>query len=228
VAVVLALGGTVHGVELPWRLFYRYVPGFGGVRVTARLAVLGLLAGAVMAGYGLRAVTARLGTGRWSAVVAAAAAALVVLELSAPLAWATLPEDTATLAVYRALSHAPPGAVAELPIANPETDAFRWAGTEPSRMVWSTVDYHPRLNGYSGYTSPTYSDDTKALSNFPSPVALARLNERRVRYVILHLGVQAGYSMYTEQDAQRIVAGLPAAARVTRYGPNYLIDLAAP
>ena len=55
VAVLLALGGTVRSVKvLPWRFFYWYVPGFGGLRVTARLAVLGLLAGAVMATTRLR------------------------------------------------------------------------------------------------------------------------------------------------------------------------------
>jgi hypothetical protein len=56
---------------------------------------------------------------------------------------------------------------------------------------------------------------------------LARLHERRVRYVILHIGIQAGAAMYSEAEGQRIIAALPPGVRAERFGDNYLIDLAS-
>jgi hypothetical protein len=225
VAAVFALGGTVHGVKLPWLIVYEHVPGFGGLRVTARLGVAATFAAAVLAGFGFRAVSDRLPGPTARMLVAGVVAVIILAELAGPQPWATLPEDRATLAVYQALSHRAAGTVVELPMPNADADPGRWSYTEPARMVWSTIDYHPRLNGYSGYTPPTYDADADVVSTFPSPEALARLRTRRVRYVILHLGVQTNYMMYTESQAQQMIAGLPQGSRVDRFGPNYLIDL---
>jgi hypothetical protein len=221
----LAAGGSVHGWPGPWRLFYDHVPGFGGIRVTARLAVVGLLARAALAGQGLAAVQDRIGTSRRRAVVGAVAVAVILGELAAPLTWVKLPDDAATLAVYRELVHRAAGAVVELPMFPPSP---AWSYTEPSRMVYSTIDFHPRLNGYSGYTPSTYGDDLATLATFPAPAALARLRLRRIRYVILHIGQQNGFPMYTEAQAGEVVGHLPAGATSGRYGPAYLVDLGPP
>jgi hypothetical protein len=95
-------------------------------------------------------------------------------------------------------------------------------------MVYSTIDFHPRLNGYSGYSSPTYGDDLAAIATFPSPAAFARFGLRRIRYLILHVGEQNGYPMYTEDQARRAVAQLPPGATAARYGTSYLVDLGPP
>ena len=218
----LAAGGSIHHQPGPWRLFYQHVPGFGGIRVTARLAVVGLLALAALAGAGLDVIHARLRSAPLRAAVGVAVGAAILAELAAPLNWVKLPDDGATLAVYRELVHRAPGAVVELPMFGPSPG---WSYTEPSRMVYSTIDFHPRLNGYSGYLPATYGDDVAVMAGFPSPPAFARLRLRRVRYLILHVGEQNGFPMFSEDQARRAVSQLPGGASAARYGKAYLVDL---
>jgi hypothetical protein len=94
-------------------------------------------------------------------------------------------------------------------------------------MVWSTIDFHPRVNGYSGSLSPTYYADTALIQTLPAPAAVARLKMMKVRYLILHLGVQTGITMFTDAEAQAIISGLNTVS-VNRYGPNDLVDLGPP
>jgi hypothetical protein len=224
-AAVLGVGALAGGEWTPWRFFYDHVPGFAGIRVTARLGAVSLMVGAVLAGVGLDALLRRLRHPALRTGLTAVACIVVLAELAGPLAWTTLPSDPSTLAVYHALSHQPAGTVLELPIADPSTDTNRWSYTEPPRMVWATIDWHPRLNGYSGYLSPTYVDDVEVLATLPAPPAIARLRRRDIRYLILHTGIQAGFPMYTDAQAQAVISGLPAGSSVARYGPNYLVDL---
>jgi len=224
-ALILAVGAFAGGLWTPWRFFYDHVPGFAGIRVTARLAAVSLLAGAVLAGVGIDALLKLLPHPIVRIAVTAVACIVVLAELAGPLSWTTLPSDASTLSVYHALSHRPAGAVVELPIADPMTDTNRWSFTEPSRMVWSTIDWHPRLNGYSGYESPTYSADADLMATLPAAPAFSRLRQLHVRYMILHTGMQSGYPMFTDAQAQAILAGLPPGASVSRYGPNDLVDL---
>jgi hypothetical protein len=55
-AIVLSLGPELRWgertIELPYRFFYRHVPGFSGLRVPARISVLALFGVAVLAGLG--------------------------------------------------------------------------------------------------------------------------------------------------------------------------------
>jgi hypothetical protein len=228
VALVLAIGVSSNGIWTPWRFLYDHVPGFAGIRVTARLTEVTLLVGAVMAGVGLDAMLSRVQGPPARRAVAALACLVVLVELAAPLNWASLPSDKATLAVYRALGHRPAGVVLELPMTDPFTDVVRWSYTEPPRMVWSSIDWHPRLNGYSGYEPATYTDDARVLATLPLPAAQARMLERHVRYLVLHVGTQAGYPMFTEDQASSLISGLAPGASTARYGPNYLVDLGPP
>jgi hypothetical protein len=95
-------------------------------------------------------------------------------------------------------------------------------------MVWATIDYHPRVNGYSGYVSPTYDSDAAIIRTIPAPAAFAKLRSMDVRYLILHVGVQTDIMMYTEDQARSIIAALPVGATVDRYDANYLVDLGKP
>ena len=66
----------------PWRPYgwlFRFVPGFNGMRVPARLASIVILALAVLAGAGFARLFDRLSR-RWAAVAAMAFAAVIVLE----------------------------------------------------------------------------------------------------------------------------------------------------
>ena len=227
VSVVLALGPEAAGVTMPFRFFYDHVPGFDGIRVASRLAVPGLLALAVLAALGFGAITSR-----WRnpavAVAAAAVAGFVVLELAAPITHADLPADHDTVAVYEALQHEPDGAVAELPIADAAAGGPPWAFVEAPRMIYSTIDWKPRFNGYSGDFPDEYLADLQQLNAFPAPDALAAARRLRIRYVILHLGTTGGFPQLGDEAAAAIVRELPPGARAERRGRAWLVDLGPP
>lgn len=221
-ALVLALGPEVRGVTLPFTFFHDHVPGFKGIRVAARLAMPGLLAICVFASVALTMITARLHR-RLGTAVAVIASAVIVVELLAPVSRVTLPTDAATLAVYRELGRRGPGTVAELPIADPH-DAAKWARLEAPRMLYGSLDLHPRINGYSGSWPTDYRRHETILNTYPAPAAVALGARLHVRFLILHVGTSAGFAQYEPAQVRTIVAGLPGAS-AHRYGNAWLVDL---
>ena len=189
VALVLALGpsAAISG-SLPYDWFSTWVPGFSAMRIPARFAALGLLAMAVLAGFGmvvLRDWVLRRGWTRgplWGAI-----GALAFVELlSRPVALRPVP-PTPNDGVYAWLrSHEPDAVVGELPSRGPTglaTIAYEYA---------STFHWHPLVNGYSGFTPPQYAQLSDLLDAFPDPTAVAVLRDVGVRYVVAHLdGLEA-------------------------------------
>lgn len=221
---VLAVGALARGPWTPWRGVYRYVGPLSGIRVPARLAYVSILAGAVLAGVGLAGILRRLAKPALATVLTAIVSLAVMAELAAPIQTTSVPHDPAILAVYQALSHDPAGVVVELPVYLPEP--YTWAYGEAPRMLWSTIDFHPRVNGYGGYVPDKWYQSLVALQTIPAPGGIAQLRDLKVRYIILHLGLQAGLQMYTDAQAAAIIAGLPANSDAKRLGSNYLVDLA--
>lgn len=226
VALALATGSAGLGPFAPWRFVYDHVPGFSGIRAVSRLAVPTLLAGSVFAAVGYAALTSRLRhRGALRAVALVACAGLMLLELSAPRLWAPLDTSEEKLAVYKALASRPEGPVLELPMADPRVDPGLWAYVEAPRLVYSTLDWHPRVNGYSGSLTPGYLEDLDAYAQFPGPVATDRLRAKGVRYVVLHVGSENGHPALSETEATDRLRRLPPDATSTREGSAYLIDL---
>jgi hypothetical protein len=220
VSVVLALGPEIFGVTTPFGLMHDHLPGFGGIRVAARLAVVAWLALAVLAGQGFAVLTRNLRSAL-RAGVAVLAGLVILTELAAPVFAASVSTRDSTLDVYRALNDRGSEPVVELPMVPPLTQPFEWATVESPRMLFATLDWHPRVNGYSGYLPPGYVEDVDLLNTFPSPEAVARLHALGVRYVILHLGV----GQYAPQQLADIVAALPPGATARPYGDAWLVDL---
>jgi hypothetical protein len=93
-------------------------------------------------------------------------------------------------------------------------------------MLYSSIDWHPRLNGYSGYFPPTYVSDADVLSGFPNAASLELLRERQIRYVILHVGYENGFPVLSPAQAAAMISALPTGATATHVGNSWLIDLA--
>jgi hypothetical protein len=225
VAFALAKGASGIGPLSPWRFVHDNVPGFSGIRATARLAVPALLAGSVLAAVGYAAVARRwLQSRRLAGVAITAVVLLMSWDLAAPGRWAKLDTSAGALSVYRTLAEKPAGAVLELPMLDPAGADGAWAYVESPRLLYSTLDWHPRVNGYSGYTPPTYGEEVAAYAQFPSRVALDRLRADRVRYVVVHIGIENGHPAFTEEQASTIIEGLPDDARWQRVDRAFLID----
>ena len=196
-AVLLSLGpvpasaGRRLGIDGPYLWLYQLVPGFDGLRVPARFAMVAYVFLSILAGYGLAALD-RLGRGP---VLVAAAGALFLVEATGAPIGLNLPMGARGLArppervepaasappVYHALRELPPGTVvAELPFG-----ATAW---ELRYVYYSTVHRHRLLNGFSGGFPRSYHQHRQWLEN---PVrtpddAWSALRQAGATHVVVH------------------------------------------
>jgi len=167
-AFLLSLGpemrteGRLIAEAGPYSFLYWNVPGFDGLRVPARYAMLVMLFLATAAGYGASAIERRYRHG--GAIVLVLATLAVAESFAAPIALNGTLEDTRYATpparvyaadeapeVYRYLRTLPtPGTVVvEFPFGE-------WA-YELRYVFYSTVHWHPLLNGYSGHFPLSYN-----------------------------------------------------------------------
>jgi hypothetical protein len=167
-AVVMSLGPTPRagGARLAWRgvyrIFYEWVPGYEGLRVPARFAMVAAVALVPMAGYALAPVA------RWAhggtAVLALVSVAFLAESYAVPVAtnvnWSTNPRYAAPWSEVRTLNEGPLAyrhlltmpadtIVMELPFGDQAWDLryVYYAGLHGKRIV----------NGYSGYFPDGYA-----------------------------------------------------------------------
>ena len=155
-------GGRLINETGLYHFFYQHVPGFDGLRVPARFAMLVMLFLSATAGIGAAAIEQRVRRG--GAVVVALGAFAVIEAFAAPIVvngtvaegrYAIPPARVYTgddvPGAYRFLAGLPaPGTVVvEFPLGE-------WA-YEQRYVFYSTVHWHPLLNGYSGHFPLSYN-----------------------------------------------------------------------
>jgi hypothetical protein len=196
-AVWLSLGPVPQSlgrpVELaaPYRLLFDYVPGFDGVRVPARFAMIVAFALAVLGGYGAATVS-RVRLGPVVLIIASVIAVLegsrvpFILNGAIPLRDFNAPEarlvrPARAPAVYHELAKQPADAVVlELPLGPPDFDL--------RAMYYSTVHWRPVVNGYSGFYPPHYGQLMTALYEIPRhpQISLEAMRSSGATHVVLH------------------------------------------
>jgi hypothetical protein len=183
--VAIGVSGVVLSLGLATPVYgwlFAVFPPMRGLRAAARFGNLFLLAVAVLGGMGLatllRGVRLPAG-GRWPAV------ALVVLinleSLRAPMAYQPfrgIPD------VYKLLASEPgPVVLAEQPFF-PLEGIFLNA----PYVLASTAHWRPVMNGYSGYSPPTYERYAGAFGSFPTEGSIQAMKDAGVTHVMVHPG----------------------------------------
>ncbi len=203
-AIWLSLGpapsagdARVSGLGI-YSALYHYVPGFDGVRVPARYAMLAGLFLAVLAGYGVavlgRVKAPNVASG-FSRTVATVIIALFVLIEGAAVpmemnrAWAQN-EAMPPSRVYSAAG-APPvyARVAALPAGSVITEfPFGDAAWEIRYVFYAAAHWQPLTNGYSGSFPPDYSARVARLRDVTVNPELAwqALLDSKSTHVVLH------------------------------------------
>ena len=172
---------------------YDYLPGFNGLRVAARFAMVVALALSALGGI---AAAALLGRWRWrGAAFLAPLSVLFLVEgaslplLLVPLEWRVYDDSGRTLPVtakeldplYKVVSHLPADAVVvEFPVGNTFDDV---------RAAYFSVRHGHRLvNGYSGELPPSYRRLREILANPTAnpDVAWAALRSSGATCVVVH------------------------------------------
>lgn len=173
--VALSFGpANIPGYE--W--LYTNLPLIGAIRVSARFGYLGIVAVAVLAGYGVAAVARRVaGTSFANALPAALALVAAIEPLAAPITY------TPAAPIPQIYSRAAAGAiVADLPFPPPEAPYRNVAF-----MLGSTRNWRPLVNGYSGFVPPSYADHYLALRSFPDAASIRGLRALGVTDLFVHL-----------------------------------------
>lgn len=195
-SALLALGpevsvaGKLHGVAGPYHWLYEHVPGFDGLRVPARYAMLTICCLSVVAAFGVRALVAR-GAGPAAALLAMlflVESTSAPIELNRPLEPGRYGQTPARVGtgdqapgIYGAVASLPPSTVVlELPLGPPAWDT--------QAVFYQRVHGHPIVNGYSGGFPRSYPALAAALSDIDGVTdqAWALTAASGATHVILH------------------------------------------
>ena len=221
VAAVFALGPSPGGVDGPFRLLHRFVPGFDGIRVTSRFAVVSFVAAALLVGLAAQYLIDRAPRGQ-AFLVAPLIAVVVIAEVGGPMARVEVPEGDRLL-VYEALAEMDDGVVLELPIRVP-SDGVVWPFVEAPRMYHATTDWNERINGYSGSVPRGFEAAAQTLQTWPSTEAEGMSDELEIAYVILHGGVEQGTPAYTRGELAALVGAAEAVGHTAvPFGEDWLV-----
>jgi hypothetical protein len=198
-------GGRLISETGPYHFFYWHVPGFDGLRVPARFAMLAMLFLSIAAGLGAAAIERRFRSGGAIAVVLgmlavceALAAPIVINGTVAEGRYAMPPERVfigdEVPGAYRFLKSLPaPGTViVEFPLGEWEY--------ERRYVFYSTAHWHPLVNGFSGQFPVSYSMNATHL-RYPLDTPDASW-ETLMRSGATHAVVHGGF--YRDDEGDRI------------------------
>jgi hypothetical protein len=155
------------------------IPFFQAVRQLSHISHVVLVLLAVIAGFAVAGLQRRWGHARaWPAV-----AGMILLAVHAEAMRAPIPftRFKGIPSAYESLVGERRAVVIEMPFPAPR----RWFLNGPS-MVYSTVHWHPLLNGYSGFRPRSYYESHQAADGFPSDASLAALYARGVTHIVVH------------------------------------------
>jgi hypothetical protein len=199
-AVWLSLGpipkagdSLVSGLGL-YRLLYDYVPGFDGVRVPARYAMIAGLFLAIGAGYGFTRLAGHAALRRLQPALLVIVGALVLVEGAAiPMevnrTWnqneavppARVVKRSDAPAVYRRVAALPAGtAITEFPFGD--------AAWEIRYVYYAAAHWKPITNGYSGNFPPSYKERVARLQRVAEnpEAAWKSLKDSGTTHTIVH------------------------------------------
>ncbi len=175
--VVLSFGPVVPGYQFLYSIF----PPLQAVRAASRFGYLGIVAVAILAGFGLSTLGRRL-QGRRGLQMAAVGAALALMFLESSAAPIRYEPFQAIRPIYDSPELKSAGAVVELPF--PSVDVV---SRNASYMLGSTRYFRPLVNGYSGFIPPSYYAHHVQLVGFPDSQSLDALRSLGVTHVLVHL-----------------------------------------
>jgi hypothetical protein len=183
----------VSGIGI-YRVLYDYVPGFNGVRVPARYAMIAGLFLAMLAGYGSKSALAQAPSPKSQALVGLVLSFLVLVEGAAiPIeinrAWnqneamppARVMKYCAAPPVYARIAALPAGtAITEFPFGD--------AAWEIRYVYYAAAHWKPITNGYSGNFPPGYNQRAARLKQVAKDpeAAWQTLKDSGTTHVVLH------------------------------------------
>ena len=219
-AAAISFGPIVHAWDrsilrhAPYEWLHRVVPGWNGMRVPARFAIVAFLGLSALAAIGARALLDRVPARRRS--LATSCLIALILAEGWPMPLPLVAYDARGRPVDRAvaewLRQSPPGAVLHLPF---ETEDF----VELNYQYATLIHHHPVMNGMSGYNSPMQMLSRNIdgpFHDFDRYAAFVRmLRSMGVRYVVINFA-DYGRAQIARDEHRRALNGLRASGQIAR------------
>ena len=183
-AYALGLGLAVNltlGFNAPtYRFLYAHAPPFRALRIPALAAILVGFSLAVLAGFGIARMSARIkAPGARALLVLVCGVAALVEGCSTPVHLTMIPEAPPPIYadLLRDVGDAPAATIVEVPMT---------VGEDQTYMYYSTFHWQTLINGYSGFFPPSYQLLAVVMRGFPDARSLDALRVRGARYAVIH------------------------------------------
>ena len=170
----------------PYLLFYKFLPGFQGMRASSRFVVIMMLAMAVLAGWAVARLKPLIRGRAFRGGLVSLIGLLVLADYAQrPITLAQVPVGDRIPPIYESVKALPASAVLiELPMPLLSWTKEDWRNVLP--MYYSMRHGKRTANGYSGYYPPGYTVVRDAMEGFPAPRALRFLRDIGVDHVLIH------------------------------------------
>lgn len=195
VGLVLSLGPALHlgrhtihkpfPIPLPYALFYYIVPGFSGLRDSARwnmlfiigmAAVIALILDKVLSKYSLKT----------NIIIYVLLLIGVVAEYNFPMKFQPISSFRNIPPVYSWLATTPKNSTTiEMPIYN--WNSYPFLSYDQKRAYYSIANFRKTVNGASGFSPLPWQKLVTSLNvNFPSKESINELKHLGIDYIIVH------------------------------------------
>lgn len=165
----------------PFRWLFTHLAPMRAFRVPARFGMLLGLVLSVLSGYAVARLTRSRSRATATLIVAACVMGSAVEGRIRPPEVSSPGERAPS--VYDWLARQDRGAVCEFPVRDLRG---RVGPQDPTYMYYSARHWQPLVNGYSGFTPPSYDALVDGLRGFPDAAAVATLQAHHVRYLLVH------------------------------------------
>lgn len=177
---------TIHHpfpIPLPYALFYYLIPGFQGMRNSARWEVLFIIASAILVSIFLSKVIKNHVKQTFMLVIVLL---VVFLEFNFPIKWNKIQSTRDFPKEYSYIASLPMDTkIIELPVYN--WGMWPYTQHELLREYYATAHFRKTINGYSGFSPPPWQNlITEILKKFPEDIAIKKLKNLGVNYVLVH------------------------------------------
>ena len=182
VGLLLAFDLSLGLNGLLYRVLYEYVLPFRALRIPARMGIMVSFSLAVLVGYAAARIAG------WIRAPRARVAALSVIGVLLLAEYASKP-----LTLWSA-PRLPPQAYADImrdaggeEAATPVLFEFPTGSLEdPVYLYYSTFHWQNLVNGYSGFSPPSYRSLWYAMQSFPDDGSMSAMREHHTRYLVVH------------------------------------------
>jgi len=173
------------GIHLPgYETLYAALPLLHAIRAPVRFGYLGIVAVAMLAGFGAIELKRRLPAGVWPPLAALLMVVATIEAFAAPIG---LARAGSIPAIYDTIADESGAVVAELPLPDP-----RAAFMNARYLLNSTRHWKPMINGYSGFVPDSYREHFEEIAGFPDARAIAALRGLGVTHVFVHTNQMRG------------------------------------